>query len=93
MPTAGGQRHQDQSLVDGVAAEQYAFRQGDVDWQIWIKNGDQALPLKVVIVDRSDPSMPEYAAKLKWNLAPQFTDQTFAFNAPQGAKPIRFAGL
>lgn len=81
------------SKVDGVGAEHYAFRQGDIDWQIWIRDGDQPLPLKVVIVDRSDPSMPEYSAKLKWNLTPRFTDQTFAFKAPDGAKPIRFAGL
>ena len=28
------------STIDGVQCDQYAFREGDIDWQIWIQKGD-----------------------------------------------------
>jgi hypothetical protein len=77
------------ATIDGVDTEQYAFRQGDIDWQIWIKEGADPLPLKVVIVDRTDPAMPGYIARLTWDLNPGFTDADFAFQPPKDAKSIR----
>ncbi|MGH6964152.1 MAG: DUF2092 domain-containing protein [Phenylobacterium sp.] len=79
------------ATVDGVACDQYAFREGDVDWQIWIQRGDKPLPRKVVIVDRLDPSHPESTAKLDWNTSPNFASDAFAFNPAAGAKAIRMA--
>ena len=32
------------STVEGVTCQQYAFRQDDIDWQIWIQKGDHPLP-------------------------------------------------
>jgi hypothetical protein len=34
-------RHISSAYIDGVEAEHLAFRGPDVDWQIWIKGGDQ----------------------------------------------------
>jgi hypothetical protein len=80
------------ATVDGVPCDQYAFREGDVDWQIWIQRGDKPVPRKVVIVDRLDPSHPEYTAKLDWNTAPSLASDAFAFNPAADAKAIRMAG-
>jgi hypothetical protein len=77
--------------INGVEADQYAFRQGKIDWQVWIQRGDKPLPLKIVITDTSDNAMPEYGAVLHWNTAATFNDATFAFNPPKGAKPINIA--
>ena len=44
--------------IEGVKTNHYAFREGKIDWQIWIQQGDQPLPRKVVIVDRRDPAAP-----------------------------------
>ena len=54
------------AIIDGVAAEQYAFREGDLDWQVWIQSGERPLPVKLMIVDRRDPAAPAYAARLAW---------------------------
>jgi hypothetical protein len=77
--------------INGVDAEQYAFREGDVDWQIWIQRGDKPLPLKAVITLTSDPARPQFAATLNWNTSPKFSDTTFAFRPPANAKPITIA--
>jgi len=77
--------------VDGVPADQYVFREGDIDWQVWIKAGPDPLPLKVVIIDRTDPAHPAYVARLKWNVSPSLSDSDFAFQAPADARRINFA--
>lgn len=77
------------SAIDGVATDHYAFRQGDIDWQIWIQRGDQPLPRKLVIVDRSDPASPTYSALLDWNLTPTFAADEFTFRPAKDAKSVR----
>jgi hypothetical protein len=77
------------SMIEGVATDHYAFREGDIDWQIWIQRGEQPLPRKVVIIDRSDPAAPAYTALLDWNLSPTFAADTFAFRPATGAKSVR----
>jgi len=55
------------SKIGGVDADQYAFREGDIDWQIWIERGSSPLPVKLVIDKRSDVAVPQYTAVLHWN--------------------------
>jgi hypothetical protein len=62
-----------------VKTNHYAFREGLIDWQIWIQQGDQPLPRQVVIVDRRDKTDPSYIAQLAWTLNPPLTDADFAF--------------
>ena len=77
--------------IDGVETEQYAFREGDIDWQVWIQQGEQPLPRKVVIVDRTDPANPGYSARLSWTLNPPLTADDFVFKPDKDAKPIRLS--
>ena len=77
--------------MNGADSNQYAFREGAVDWQIWIQRGSKPLPLKVVITLTSDPAKPQFAANLNWNTSPTFTHSTFAFKPPANAKLITIA--
>jgi hypothetical protein len=77
------------ATIDGVDVEQYAFREGHIDWQVWIKDGPQPLPLKVVIIDRSDPANPAYVARLTWTVNPALTASDFVFKPQANAKAIR----
>jgi hypothetical protein len=81
------------STIDGVATDQYAFREGDIDWQIWIQQGSEPLPRKVVIVNRTDPAYPTYIAQLTWNVTPTLTDNDFTFQPGPDAKPIRLSSV
>ena len=74
--------------VGGQDADQYAFRQPGVDWQIWIAKGDKPVPLRVGIVASDDPARPQFEANLEWNADPQFAADTFTFTAPANAKSI-----
>jgi hypothetical protein len=82
-----------QETVNGHACDHYAFRQKDVDWEIWIAKDASALPYKLVITDRRDPSLPQYAAVLRWNFPDKLDDGTFAFSPPSGAKKIVMADI
>ena len=77
--------------INGQDADHYAFRRGDIDWQIWIARGDRPLPLKVVITTRSDPAQPQFTSELTWNTNASFSPATFAFNAPDGVHEIQIA--
>ena len=43
------------SVVGGVKSTHLAFRGAEVDWQIWIENGDKPLPRKYVITTTDGP--------------------------------------
>lgn len=77
-----------QSVVAGVLCDHYAFRQGKVDWQIWISAGNQPLPRKIVITNRRDDARPQSISLLSWNLKPAFKDAVFTFLPPQGATSV-----
>lgn len=85
--------HVGKATIGGVPTDHYVFREGDVDWQIWIDQGAAPTPRRIVIVDRSDEARPQYTVNLAWNTKPTFSDSTFAFNAPANALPIRLTAL
>jgi len=79
------------SVVLGTTCEQYAFRQDDIDWQIWIQKGDYPLPRKLVITTKTDEARPQHTAVYVWNLAPSFNDAAFVFDPPEGAGKVVLA--
>lgn len=81
------------ATVDGVPTDHYAFREGVHDWEIWIQKGDQPLPRKLVIVDRSDQARPAYVARLSWTLNPTLTTADFTFTPGPDAKQIHLAAV
>ena len=76
--------------VEGFVCDHYAFRQKDVDWELWIEQGGRMLPRKMVITTTSEPSKPQYSAVLNWDLGAKFDDQLFTFVPPPTAHPIEF---
>jgi hypothetical protein len=77
-----------QDLVGSDLWHLYAFRQGKIDWQVWIVAGAKPLPRKVVITNRSDEARPQSVSVLTWNLNPKFTDAAFTFTPPKGVSKI-----
>ena len=82
------------AVVEGVRCDHLAFRAPHVDWQIWIQEGKEPLPRKLVITTRDQANAPQFSVVVtKWNLRPTFTPQTFSFRAPSGAKQVEFMPL
>ena len=78
------------SMVDGVETDHLAFRQPEVDWQLWVEKGDRALPRKLLITTRYAVGDPQYQAILHWDLAPKMDDKSFVFVPPSGATKIPY---
>ena len=78
------------AMIDGSLCEQYTFRQPGLDWQIWIQQGDYPLPRRIAVTTTTDDARPQYVSQWKWNLAPAFDDEQFAWSPPDGAKKIPF---
>jgi hypothetical protein len=77
-----------QDFIDNDLCDHYAFRQGKIDWQIWITTGSKPLPRKVVITNRADEARPQSVSLIDWNLKPTFKDAVFKFTPPKGATKI-----
>ena len=76
--------------VDGFMADHYAFRQKDVDWELWIEQGGRPLPRKQVITTTIGEAKPQHSMVLNWDLAPKYDDQLFTFVPPANAHKIEF---
>jgi hypothetical protein len=79
------------AVVEGVRCDHLAFRAPHVDLQVWLQEGPQPLPRKLVITTRDLPSAPQLAVTVsRWDLQPNFNSQTFTFTPPAGAKRVEF---
>ena len=77
-----------QDFIDDDLCDHYAFRQGTIDWQIWISTGSKPLPRKIVITNRADEARPQSISVIDWKLKPTFKDSVFKFTPPPGATKI-----
>lgn len=79
--------------VDGQETDQYLLVGPEAEWQVWIRRGDQPLPLRMVVTDTTSPARPQFAADLTWNLSPRLSSGQFTFRPPDGARQIVFGAL
>ena len=78
-------------LINGRATFHLAFTQKEIDWQIWIKEGLQPLPRKLLVTYKNEPGSPQYTAILSgWNLHPRLSDSFSEFHPPIGSDEIQF---
>jgi hypothetical protein len=81
-----------QNDVNGRNCRILAFVEKDIDWQIWIENGPQPTPCKLVITYKKQPAQPQFAAVFKdWDFAPRIAQAVFAPELPPGTEKIPFA--
>lgn len=81
-----------QSDVNGRNCRALAFVEQDIDWQIWIENGPQPTPCKLVITYKNQPSQPQFTAIFSdWDFAPRIAEPVFMPELPAGAEKIPFA--
>jgi len=78
------------STVKGTPCIHYAFHQNDIDWEIWLEDGVQPLPRKLVVTTLTERSEPQHVSVMSWNLTPAFAAKTFAFMPPPSAHRVDF---
>jgi hypothetical protein len=68
-----------------------AFTQSNIDWQIWIADGYELVPCKLVITYKNLPESPQYTAYFgEWDFAPRLPDRLFNFVPTDGVGQIEF---
>jgi hypothetical protein len=83
-----------ETLLNGVKCHQLAFRGKDVDWQIWIEDGDRPVPRKFVLTSTKIKGAPQYIGVFSdWDFAPQLSEAEFTFVPPKEAVKISFLGV
>jgi hypothetical protein len=80
-------------MGNGVMAHHLAAtRKNGISYQIWIQDGEQALPLRYVVADKNMKSAPQFTIELhNWQPNAQVPGDSFAFTPPAGAKKVAFA--
>jgi hypothetical protein len=79
------------SQVLGVECHHLAFRQEDIDWQIWIEKSETPLPRKFIITSKWLTGAPQFTALLTdWKVSAQLNDTLFTFLVPNNAEKIEF---
>ena len=87
-------KHIGQGVIDGHECEHLAFRNNDVDWQIWIQLGDHPIPRQYVITSKAVTGAPQYTLRIKdWKTDVQVPADAFAFKPPADAKKVDISAL
>ena len=76
--------------IEGFACDHFAFRQKDVDWELWIEQGGRPVPRKFVITTTSEKSKPQHSMVMNWDLSAKYDDSLFTFAPPATAHQIEF---
>ena len=87
-------KHIGRGVIDGVECEHLAFRNLDIDWQIWIEAGGRPIPRKYVIVSKGVGAAPQYTLRIKeWKTDAPIGADAFTFTPPDGAKKVALDAL
>ena len=77
------------AYVNGVECHHLAFRKAEVDWQLWVRAGDEPLPMKYVITTKWHTAAPQYEIRLRdWKLNLRIRADQFTFTVPKGASRL-----
>jgi hypothetical protein len=74
-------------VIRGEECDHLAFRSDEVDWQIWIAQGDVPHPCRFVITSREIEGWPQYTLDFSaWGAGA--LEPVFAFEVPAGAQKV-----
>jgi hypothetical protein len=77
-------------VIDGVECDHLAFRTQEVDWQIWIAQGDRPYPCRYVVTSKQVTGWPQYTIDLRaWKTGSEVASADFSFKVPTSAKQLK----
>ena len=81
--------------LGGTRCDHLALRNDWIDAQLWIAQGDQPLPQRLVLTYKREDGQPQFWANFRgWNLTPDTPDSLFTFTPADGMERIPFvAGM
>ncbi len=87
-------KHIGRGVIDGVECDHLAFRNEDVDWQLWVEVGGSPIPRKYVITSKAVTGAPQYTLRIKdWKTDVQVAADAFAFKPPANSQKVDLSAL
>jgi len=81
-------------VIGGVECDYLAFRAKEVDWQIWIAQGDRPYPCRYVIRSTFMDGAPQYSIQVRdWKAGDEVAATDFTFTPPAEAKKVDLKNL
>lgn len=81
-------------VIGGVECDYLAFRTNDVDWQIWIAQGERPYPYRYVITSKLISGGPQYTIQTRnWKIGEEVTAPDFSFKNPTKAVKVELKDL
>lgn len=79
---------EENTLFD-VPTDHLAIRSEDVDMQLWVAQGNEPLPRRVILTYKNAPGQPQFRGDFtEWSLTPKVTADSFVFTPPAGAELV-----
>ncbi len=79
---------EEDTLFD-VVTDHLAIRSADVDMQLWVAQGDEPLPRRIVLTYKNAPGQPQFRGDFTaWSLSPKVAADSFTFIPPAAAEQI-----
>ena len=76
-------------VIGGTECDHLAFRTKEVDWQIWIAQGDRPYPCRYVITSKLIADGPQYSIQLRdWKTGDEVAADDFSFKNSTKAQKI-----
>lgn len=81
-------------VIGGRECDHLAFRASQVDWQIWIAQGDKPYPCRYAITTPTLAQGPQLQIDIRdWRGGMAVTDDMFSFSVPEGATEVTIDDL
>jgi hypothetical protein len=81
-------------VIGGTECDHLAFRTKELDWQIWIAQGEAPYPCRYVITTTQVDQAPQFTFQVReWKGGGSADEGHFSFKAPAGAKAMDMAAL
>ena len=76
-------------VIGGIECDWLAFRSNEVDWQIWIAQGEQPYPCRFVITSKTIAGNPQYSIQTsKWVGSAEAATTDFSFTNSSNAEKV-----
>ena len=84
-------RVMDKEIIGGVTCDHLVFSRPDVDFQIWIPDTGDPLPMKYIVTDPATPALLSIVTTLSdWKVNQRVPAAVFTFVPPKGSQPVPF---
>ena len=81
-------------VIGGIECDYLAFRTKEVDWQIWIAQGDSPFPYRYIITSKLLSSGPQYTIQLRdWKTGGDVVEADFSFKNSTKAEKVELKDL